>query len=113
MAEEKFICDDCELNQLSFDETHTKMHTVVRVSDEDEGKGPSTEEQLRLVKDELAKMRQDFEEVTQTVAEMRQSFVEVTQMVAEMRRGFVEVTQTTAEMKQTLASVGRSVEGYR
>jgi hypothetical protein len=112
MAEERFICDDCEPSQLSFDGTHTKMHTVVRVSDGDEGKGSSTEEQLRLVKDELARMRQDFEEVTQTVAEMRRSFVEVTQMVAEMRRGFVEVIQSTAEMKQTLEN-GRSVEGYR
>ena len=124
MAEkEKFICDRCELSQRSFNKTHTKMHTVVRVSDEDEGKEPSTEEQLRLVKDELAKMRQDFEGVTRTLAEMRQQFLRVTQSPAEIRQRFVEVArevrtgfegvaQTHAEMRQGFEEVKEEVKTF-
>lgn len=51
------MCDNCEHNQLAFDATHTKMHTIVRVSKRNE-RELSTEERLRLVEDELAKMRQ-------------------------------------------------------
>jgi hypothetical protein len=40
--------------------THTKMHTIVRVSDEVE-KELSLEERLRLVEDELVKVRQTLE----------------------------------------------------
>ena len=51
------MCDNCEHKQLAFDATHTKMHTIVRVSKRNE-RELSTEERLRLVEDELAKMRQ-------------------------------------------------------
>ena len=111
MAEEKFICDDCELNQLAFGWTHTNMHTVVRVSDGDEGKGPSMEEQLRLVKDELVKMRQDFEEVKgmlmEVVEGVRGSFRD---MAEEMGRNFRDVAQSHAEMRQEAEEVRR---GFR
>ena len=58
ISDKKFICDDCEHQQLAFDETHTKMHTIVRVSKKGEENQISVEERLRLVEDELAKMRQ-------------------------------------------------------
>ena len=58
MTGEKFICDSCEHKELTFNETHTKMHTLVRISEEVEEKELSMEDRLRLVEDELAKMRQ-------------------------------------------------------
>ena len=54
----KFICDNCEYKQLAFGKVHTKMHTLVRVSEKIEGEELSTEERLRLVEGELWKMRQ-------------------------------------------------------
>jgi len=41
---------------LAFNETHTKMHTLVRVSEKVEEEELSMEERLRLVEDELTKM---------------------------------------------------------
>ena len=61
-AAEKFICDDCEHKQLAFGKTHTRMHTIVRVSD-DVAKELSTEERLRLVEDELARARQTLQKL--------------------------------------------------
>ena len=58
MTGEKFICDSCEHKELAFNETHTKMHTLVRISEEVEENELSMEDRLRLVEDELAKMRQ-------------------------------------------------------
>ena len=58
MTGEKFICDDCEYKGLAFSETHTKMHTLARISEKVEEKELSTNERLQLVEDELAKMRQ-------------------------------------------------------
>jgi len=58
MAGEKFICDNCEHKQLAFDHTHTKMHTIVRVSEKVEENKLSMEERLQLVEGELGKMRQ-------------------------------------------------------
>ena len=60
MGEDEFICDNCEYKGLAFNKTHTKMHTVVRVSEKVEEKELSVEERLRLVEDELAKIRQLF-----------------------------------------------------
>ena len=119
-----FVCDDCELNRPFFVVAHRKTHTVVRVSDGDEGKGPSTEEQLRLVKDELAKMRQDFEEMrrsfreaAQTHAEMRQDFEEVKksfmEVAEEVRRSFREVARTHAETRQDFEEVKGFMEVVR
>ena len=124
MEEGKFICDDCALNGFLFNGTHRKMHTVVRVSDGDEGEGPSTEEQLRLVKNELAKMRQDFEEVKaslrEVAEEVRRSFREVAQSHAEMRqeaeevrRSFREVARTHAETRRDFEEVKRFMEVVR
>ena len=58
MTGEKFICDNCEYKGLAFSETHTKMHTLARISEKVEEKELSTNERLQLVEDELAKMRQ-------------------------------------------------------
>ncbi|KAF9648615.1 hypothetical protein BDM02DRAFT_3187035 [Thelephora ganbajun] len=66
---EKFICDDCENEQLAFDEVHTKMHTLVRVSEKVEEKEVSVEERLRLVESELAKMRQLLAKLIEKVTE--------------------------------------------
>ena len=60
MGEDEFICDKCEYKGLAFNKTHTKMHTIVRVSEKVEEKELSVEERLRLVEDELAKIRQLF-----------------------------------------------------
>ena len=57
-AGEKLICDSCEHKQLAFDDEHTKMHTIVRVSEKVEENALSMEERLRLVEGELGKMRQ-------------------------------------------------------
>lgn len=48
---------------------HTKIHTVVRVSEEVR-KEPSTEERLRFVEDELTKMRQTLAEMAQTLGKL-------------------------------------------
>lgn len=53
---EKFICDDCEHKQLAFNNTHTEMHTIVRVSEVFE-RELSIEERLRCVEEELARMK--------------------------------------------------------
>jgi hypothetical protein len=50
-------------------ETHTKMHTVVRVSEQVE-KEPSTEERLRFVEDELTKIRRALAEMTETLGKL-------------------------------------------
>ena len=57
MAGEKFICDDCEHKGLAFDETHTTMHTLVRVSEKVEEEEISVEDRLQLVEHELTKIR--------------------------------------------------------
>jgi len=57
-AGEKFICDNCEHKGLAFNETHTTMHTLVRVSEKVEEKVLSMEERLQLVEGELTKMSQ-------------------------------------------------------
>ena len=64
------MCDNCEHEQLVFDATHTKMHTIVRVSKRDEEKELSTEERLRLVEAELAKMRQVIASLTGKSSEL-------------------------------------------
>jgi len=43
---EKFICDGCERKPAVFDATHTKLHTVVRVSEKAEEKELTIEDQL-------------------------------------------------------------------
>ena len=58
MTGEKFICDNCEHKQLAFGKVHTKMHTIVRVSEKVEKKEVSTEERLQIVEDKLEKMMQ-------------------------------------------------------
>ena len=64
------MCDNCEHEQLAFDATHTKVHTVVRVSKRDEERALSTEERLRLVEAELAKMRQVIASLTGKSSEL-------------------------------------------
>ena len=56
MTGEIFICENCEHRGLAFDETHTKTHTLVRISEKVEEKELSVEERLRLVEDELTKI---------------------------------------------------------
>jgi len=51
------ICDNCESKDLAFNTTHTKMHTLVRVSDKGKEKDLPMEERLRIVEDELTRMR--------------------------------------------------------
>ena len=47
------ICDDCEYKNLALSETHTEMHTVVRIT---EGETEhSTEARLQILEDKLAK----------------------------------------------------------
>ena len=58
MAGGKFVCDDCEYKRLAFDKVHTKMHTLVRVSEKVEEVELSMEERLRLVENELGRMRE-------------------------------------------------------
>ena len=73
MAEDKFICDNCEHKGLAFDETHTKMHTLVRVSEEVEEQELSVEERLRFVEDKLAKMSQLLAKLVEKGAELSPS----------------------------------------
>jgi len=49
----KFICDNCE--GVTFNKTHTKMHTTVRVPEEAETER-SVEERMRLIEAELRQM---------------------------------------------------------
>jgi hypothetical protein len=56
LAEDRFICDDCEHKNLALNETHTEMHTVVRITEEQ--KKCSTEERLQFLKDKLAKIEE-------------------------------------------------------
>ena len=60
-----FICNECERNNLTFNETHTKMHTVLVSVSEEAEKERSTEERLQCLENELTTVRQ-------TVAEMKQ-----------------------------------------
>ena len=89
------ICDDCEQNGLAFNDSHTPAHAIVRISEE-EGKEQelSTQERLRLVEDELAKMRQNLVEVTKTVAE-------VTQTVSEMKQALGKLVERSGEWPQS------------
>lgn len=50
------MCDKCE--GLAFNETHTKMHTLVRVSKKVEEEDLSVEGRLRFVESELAEIKQ-------------------------------------------------------
>ena len=69
MTGEKFICDDCENKGLAFNETHTKIHTIVRVSEKVEEEELSVEERLQLVESELTKMRQLLAKLVEKGAE--------------------------------------------
>ena len=53
------------------DETHTKRHIVVRVTEKVEEKKRSTEERLQFLEDELTKVRQDLAEVKQTLGNLQ------------------------------------------
>jgi predicted NAD-dependent protein-ADP-ribosyltransferase YbiA (DUF1768 family) len=65
---DKFICDNCDSEGVTFKAMHTKMHTRVRVSEEAEADW-SMEERMRLIEAELAKMRQTVEELRQILIE--------------------------------------------
>ena len=70
---------------------HTKMDTIVRVSDPDGvEKERSTEQRLQFLEDELTKVRQNLVEVRQTVVEMRKIVAETSQTVGALvgKRGF-------------------------
>ena len=69
MAEDKFICDNCEHKGLAFDETHTKMHTLARVSEEVEEEELSVERRLRFVEGELAEIKQLLAKLVEKSAE--------------------------------------------
>lgn len=64
MAGERFTCDDCEHSELTFNEAHTRMHTIVRISEKAEEE-LSMDERLRLIEDELMKMRQLLAELVE------------------------------------------------
>ena len=49
-VEEKFICADCEHKCLALNDTHTKKHTLVRVTQKVEESKVSTEERLMALK---------------------------------------------------------------
>lgn len=66
---DNFICDECEHKGLVFDETHTKLDTVVRVPGAVSEKEFTTEERLRLVEDKLAKMMGILEKLVEKSAE--------------------------------------------
>ena len=75
-AEDKFICADCEHKGLAFNDTHTKKHTLVRVTRKVEESKVSTEERLKAlegqlgsVQEELSKMRQLFSKLFEKGAE--------------------------------------------
>ena len=53
------ICDSCEDKNLAPGETHTEMHTVVRITEEERKR--STEERLRLLEDKLAKTEETLQ----------------------------------------------------
>lgn len=55
--ENNFICDNCERSHLVFNEAHTKLHTVVRVTKEAE-KERSVEERLQFLEEKLGKIEQ-------------------------------------------------------
>ena len=57
-TEGRFICDDCEYGGLTFDETHTVLHRITRVSEKVKVEERSTEERLQFLEDELAKVKQ-------------------------------------------------------
>ena len=61
------------------------MHTMVRISiSEKDEKELSTQERLRLVEDELAKMRQNLVEVTKTVARAERTNAEVKETLGKL-----------------------------
>lgn len=71
----KFICDDCEHNNLAFDEIHTKLHTIARVSEEAE-KERSTEERLQFLEDKMAAMEQSLVEARQILGKLAEESAE-------------------------------------
>lgn len=60
-----FICDDCEHKNLALSETHTKMHTVIRITEKEEKR--SMEERLQFLEDEMVKVRQSLVDMEQTL----------------------------------------------
>lgn len=62
------MCDDCEYNNLAFNEIHTKMHTIVRVS-EGGGRERPTEERLQFLVDEIATIKRTLAEILGKLAE--------------------------------------------
>ena len=70
---ERFICDDCEGKQAAFDPDpdtpHTRLHTIVRVSEKVEEKEFTIEERLKLLEDELGRMRQLLAKLVERGAE--------------------------------------------
>ena len=85
---------------------------MVRISiSKEDGKELSTQERLRLVEDELAKMRQNLVEVTRTVAEVIQTVAGAERTNEEVKQTVAEVNQAVTEVKQTLGKlVERSEE---
>ena len=78
------------------------MHAVVRISiSEEDEKELSTQERLRLVEDEMAKMRQNLVEVTKTATEMKQNLVEVTKTVTEMKQTLGKLVERSGEWSQS------------
>ena len=63
LAEERFICDDCEYKSLAFNEIHTKKHTLVRVVEKVVETVASTEERLRAVEGQLESVQAKMEEL--------------------------------------------------
>ena len=53
------ICDSCEDKNLAPVETHTEIHTVVRITEEERKR--STEERLQLLEDKLTRTEQTLE----------------------------------------------------
>ena len=78
------------------------MHVIVRISEEDEKEQElSTQERLRLVEDELAKMRQNLVEVTKAVAEAIQTVAEVKQTNVEVKQILGKLVEKSGECFQS------------
>ena len=103
----EFICDNCERDGPAFNDSHMRMHTVMRISISEEVE-KSTQERLRLVEDELAKMRQNLMEVTKTIAEMKQTLGKLVERSGEWSQGGL---LTKGDLKTVVNEAVKSAEG--
>ena len=70
LAEDMFICDDCEYKCLAFDDVHTRKHTLVRVVEKVVETVVSTEERLRAVEGKLETVKIRVEKVEDLLSKL-------------------------------------------